>query len=82
MVYNGTYSGINTLLWAPNFTLPMVGSTICDVQKGTFAEDQDKGQMLLNFMLSEEVIPFFGLYVMNVRKQEEWETNISGGWER
>ena len=81
MVYTGTYSGMNTLLWATHFTLPMVGSTLCDVQKGTFMEDQDKGQMLLNLMLSEKVIPFFGLDVMNVRKQEEWEKNISGVWE-
>ena len=31
-------------------------------------EDQYIGYMLLNFILSEEVIPFFGLDVMNVRK--------------
>ena len=31
-------------------------------------EDWDIGYMLLNFMLSEEVIPYFGLDVMNVHK--------------
>ena len=31
-------------------------------------EDQYIGYMLLNFMISEEVIPFCGLDVMNVRK--------------
>ena len=31
-------------------------------------EDQYIGDMLLNFMISEEVIPFFGLDVMNLRK--------------
>ena len=31
MVYNGTYSDMNTSLWAPHFYLPMVGSTLCDV---------------------------------------------------
>ena len=39
--------------------LPMVGSTIRDVEKVTFMVDWDIGDMLLNFMLSEEVIPFY-----------------------
>ena len=43
--------------------------------------DQYIGDMLLNFMLSEELIPFCVLDVMNVRKWEEWEKDISGGWE-
>ena len=30
--------------------------------------DQDIGDMLLDLMLSEEVIPFYGVDVMNVRK--------------
>ena len=68
MVYNGTYSGINTSLWDPHFALPMVGSTIRFVEKGTFMADWYIGDMLLNFMLSEEVIQFCGLDVMNVRK--------------
>ena len=46
----------------------MVGSTIRDVDKATFMADWDIGDMLLNFMLSEEVIPFYGVDVINVRK--------------
>ena len=46
----------------------MVVSNIRDVDKGTFMADGDIGDMLLNFMISEKVIPFFGLDVMNVRK--------------
>ena len=42
----------------------------------------DIGYMLLDFMLSEEVIPFCGVDVMNLCKYEEWEKYISGGWER
>ena len=81
MVYNGTYSGLNNSLWSPQFALPMVGSNLCAVDKGTFMEDQGIWDMLLNFMLSEEVIPFCGFDVMNVRKYEEWEKDISRGWE-
>ena len=93
MVYNVTYSVINTSLWDPTFSSPMVGSNLCAVDQGTFMADRYIGDMLLNLMLSEEVrllfyfiiiqevIPFCGVYVMNVRKQEEWEKDVSGGWE-
>ena len=43
MVYNGNYIGMNNSLWAPHFELPMVGSTLCAVEKGTFMADQDIG---------------------------------------
>ena len=58
MVYNGTYSGMNISLWDPHFALPMVGSTIRAAEKGTFLGDRYIEDMLLNFMLIEEVIPF------------------------
>ena len=53
MVYNGTYTDLNTSLWYPHFALPMVGSTLCAVEKGTLLEDWYIGDMLLNFILSE-----------------------------
>ena len=59
---------MNNSLWYPHFELPMVGSTIHAKEKGNFMEDQDIGDMSLNFMLSEEVISFCGVDVMNVRK--------------
>ena len=34
MVYNGTYSGMYTSLWDPHSAIPMVGSTLCAVEKG------------------------------------------------
>ena len=43
--------------------------------------DWDIGDMLLNFMLSEEVIQFCGLDLIGVRKQEDLKKDISGGWE-
>ena len=72
MVYNGTYSGMNTSLWDPHFELPMVVFTLHFVEKGAFMADRDIGDMLLNLMLSEELIPFCGVYVMNVCRYEEW----------
>ena len=55
MVYNVTYSGMNTSLWDPHFALPMVRSTIRALEKVVFMVDQDIGDMLLNLMISEEV---------------------------
>ena len=46
----------------------MIRSNIRAVEKGTFMEDWYIGDMLLDFMLSGEEIPFFVLDVMNVRK--------------
>ena len=46
----------------------MVIYTIRAVEKVTFMEDRDIGDMLLNFMLSEEVIQFCGLDLIDVRK--------------
>ena len=68
MVYNVTYSGMNTSLRNTHFALPMIRSTIRFVDKGTFMADWLIGNILLNFMLSEEVIPFCGVDVMNVSK--------------
>ena len=52
MVYNGTYSGINTSQRNNQFYSPMVVSTLCAVDKGTVMEDRYIGDMLLNFMFS------------------------------
>ena len=52
MVYNGTSRGINSSLWAPNFDLPTVKSTLHAVERGTFMAYRDIGDMFLNFMLS------------------------------
>ena len=56
MVYNGTYSDMNTSLWDTQFSSPMVGSTLFAVEKCTFMADLDIGDMLLNFMFIEEDI--------------------------
>ena len=53
MLYNGTYSGMNTSLWDPHFAPYMVGYTIRAVDKGTIMADREIGDMLLDFMLSE-----------------------------
>ena len=43
MVYNGTYTSMNTSIWDTHFALPTVGSTIRSVEKVTCMEDRDIG---------------------------------------
>ena len=70
MVYNRTYSDINSSLWAPNFSLPTVRSNLWEVERGTFMADCDIAEMFLNFILSEEVRYFCAVYVTNGRTEE------------
>ena len=51
---------MNTSLRDPHFALSMIVSTLYVIEKGTFMEDWDIEYMLLDFMLSEEVIQFCG----------------------
>ena len=44
--------------------------------------DRDIGEMLLNFMLSEEFRAFYGVDINYVSTEEEWESHRSGVWER
>ena len=79
MVYNRASSGINSYLWAPNFALTTVGSTLWEFTRGTFMADRDIGEIFLNFMLSEMVRLFCGVDITNVRTEKEWEKYRSGG---
>jgi hypothetical protein len=47
MVYDGTKSGLNELLWAPWFPLPAVDSLLHSVEAGTWMADIDVGEMFL-----------------------------------
>ena len=71
MVYNRTSSGINSSLWATHFYLPTVGSTLWAVERCTFMADRDIEDMFLNFKFL-----LFGVYVTNVRTEEEWERHM------
>ena len=52
VVYNGTLSGLITVLWYPHFTLPIVRYTLRSVTRGTYTDNRDTGEIFLNFMFS------------------------------
>ena len=51
IVYNGTKGGINLVVWAPPFFLPVSASLVRLIQIGTYQLDMDIGEMFLNFAL-------------------------------
>jgi hypothetical protein len=61
MVYDGMKSGLNEMLWAPWFSLPMIDSLLRSVEPGTWMADNDVGEMFLNFFLHESVQALCGV---------------------
>ena len=52
LVYNGTMSGLIKVLWDPHFTLPTIRYTLGTMERGTYTDNRDTGEMFLNFMFS------------------------------
>jgi hypothetical protein len=58
VVYDGSVSGLNEVLWVPRFVLPTLRTQLRAVENGTFMADLDIGEMFLNFILHEGVRPY------------------------
>ena len=63
VVYNGTKCGLNSALWAPNFLLPTVDSTLRNSTTATWYGDIDLGEMFLNYPLERELQPYAGVNI-------------------
>jgi hypothetical protein len=78
IVYNGSVSGLNDVLWVPRFMLLSVQSHLRAVESGTFMADVDIGEMFLNCMLHVGVRRFTGVDVSHYFPGEDgervWET--------
>lgn len=61
MVYDASRSGLNAVLWAPNFGLPTMRSHMRMFLFETELGDLDMGEMFLNFMLSMTIRPYAGV---------------------
>jgi hypothetical protein len=80
MVYNGTSSGLNDVLWVPSFPLPTVETLLRSVHPGTWMADTDIGEMFLNFVLHESLQELAGVDVTHY--QDGSEAGIEARWER
>ena len=61
MVYNGTSSGLNDALWAPNFWLPTAKSSLRLLTPASYCGDMDLGEMFLNFPMDHTLRPYAGV---------------------
>lgn len=61
MVYDASKSGLNKVLWAPNFGLPTVNVLTRAVDEGSWMGDLDIGEMFLNFCLDPNLQEFCGV---------------------
>jgi hypothetical protein len=61
MVYDGTKSGLNKVIWVPRFPLPTVETLLRAVESGTFMSEMDIGEMFLNFVLHESMQALCGV---------------------
>ena len=67
IVYNGTGSALNDTLWTPHFGLPNVCHTAWSLVPGYFQCDLDIGEIILNFLLHEEMMKMSGVDIKYVR---------------
>ena len=83
MVFNGTSSGLNRVLYAPRFTLPTVEHLLRALAVGTNLCDFDIAEMFYNFMLHPLIRAFCGVDISLVRSQDtSFESQRPNRWER
>ena len=84
MVYDGTGSGLNDVLWAPWFILPTVDSLLRALVPGTYTSDNDVGEMFLNFMLHEEMRKLCGVDLTDFFPEEDpnYGDKVAERWSR
>ena len=70
MVYSGTFSEINKILWETDFSLPYLSTHMRVVQEGTYMTDIDIGYIFLNFITHENLIIFLGVYFTHMRSYD------------
>ena len=63
VVYNGSASGLNKVVWAPWFPLPTISSHLRMVEEVTYMADSNIGDMFLNFMLHPSLQQYYGVDV-------------------
>ena len=71
VVYDGTQSGLNDSLWAPNFFLPTVDSVLRKAGPNSWFGDIDLGEMFLNYPLDQRIQPYAGVDVTRVHLEED-----------
>jgi hypothetical protein len=56
LVYNGTSSGLNDILWVLSFPMPTGETLLCSVFPHSWMDDTDLGEFFLNFILHKNLL--------------------------
>jgi hypothetical protein len=81
LVFDGTRSLLNSVLWAPPFVLPTISSLLRAVDVGTWMADIDIGEMFYNFALDPAIQPYCGIDLkpyFNLGTWERWSRCVMG----
>jgi hypothetical protein len=65
MLYDGTKSGLNDVIWVPRLPLPTVDTMLRAVDSNMFMSNTDIGAMFLNFVLYESMQSLCGVDLTN-----------------
>ena len=68
MVYDATKCGLNSALWAPNFFLPTIDTTLWHADECSWFGDIDLGEQFLNFSLHHSLRQYAGIDVSGLRE--------------
>ena len=86
LVYNGTSSGLNDILWVPGFPMPTADTILRAIFPHTWMDDSDLGEFFLNFILHETLRELAGVDLTQYRTNEELsnlqDEMIVRAWER
>ena len=66
VVYDATKCGLNEAVWAPNFCLPTVESTLRLTACDSWLDDLDVGEMFLNYPLDPNMGSYDGVDVTDI----------------
>jgi hypothetical protein len=67
MVYDASKCGLNEKIWAPNFMLLTIDTTLRHVDESSWFGDIDLGGMFLNFPLDEKLRQYAGIDVTELK---------------
>ena len=70
MVYNGAKSGLNKIMWVPNFPVPNAEQLIGIQEPGTWNVDLDVSDHFLNFMMPNELRSSVGIDLTPIFKED------------
>lgn len=80
MVYDGSKSGLNLVLFAPWFSLPTVDGMCRSLMPGSWCADNDYGEQFLNFKLHPELRKYCGVDLSQLVDAPEDSDVVYGMW--